>query len=156
MTADEAYRDILFHGPDLRGIVEIEGCGDLGIAATVSAAPAPSSWVVNPFRGRWLTDPLALDCAFQLMILWSVERAGAGSLPTYVGRYRQFRQSFPAEGVRVVARVTESGPHKARADVDFLDDRGRPVARIEDYECVIDASLKAAFRRNRAAQLESK
>jgi len=91
-----------------------------------------------------------------MMILWSVERAGAGSLPTFVGRYRQFRRSFPAGGVRVVARVTEAGPHKARADVDFLDDRGQPVARIEDYECVIDASLQSAFRRNRAARLESK
>ena len=151
ITASEIYRDVLFHGPDLQGIVAVEGCGDAGIAATVSAAPSPSEWVVNPLRNQWLTDPLALDCAFQMMILWSVERTGSGSLPTFVGRYRQFRRAFPAEGVRVVARVTEAGPHKARADVDFLDDRGQPVARIEDYECVIDASLKAAFRRNRAA-----
>ncbi len=156
MTAREIYRDVLFHGPDLQGIVAVEGCGDGGIAATVSAAPSPSEWVVNPLRNQWLTDPLALDCAFQMMILWSVERTGSGSLPTFIGRYRQFRRAFPAEGVRVVARITEASPHKARADVDFLDDRGQPVARIEDYECVIDASLKAAFRRNRAARLESK
>jgi hypothetical protein len=77
-------------------------------------------------------------------------------LPTFIGRYRQFRRGFPAEGVRVVARITEASAHKARADVDFLDERGEPVARIEDYECVIDASLKAAFRRNRTAQVESK
>ena len=152
----EIYRDVLFHGPDLQGIVAVEGCGMLGIAATVSAAPAPSTWVDRPLRNQWLTDPLALDCAFQMMILWSVERTGSGSLPTFVGRYRQFRRAFPAEGVRVVARVTEAGSHRARADVDFLDDRGEPVARIEDYECVIDASLKAAFRRNLAAQVESK
>ena len=156
MTSGEVYRDVLFHGPDLQGIVAVEGCGDQGIAATVSAAPAPSEWVVNPLRSQWLTDPLALDCAFQMMILWSFEQTGSGSLPTFVGSYRQFRRAFPAEGVRVVARVTESGPHKARADVDFLDSRGQPVARIEDYECVIDASLKAAFRRNRAAKIESK
>ena len=156
MTRREIYRDVLFHGPDLQGIAAVEGCSDLGIAATVSAAPAPSEWVVNPLRNQWLTDPLALDCAFQMMILWSVERTGSGSLPTFVGRYRQFRRAFPAGGVRVVARVTEAGPYKARADVDFLDESGLPVARIEDYECVIDASLKAAFRRNRAAQVESK
>ncbi len=152
----EIYGDLLFHGPDLHGIVAVEGCGDAGIAATVSAAPAPSEWVVNPLRNQWLTDPLALDCAFQMMILWSIERTGSGSLPTYIGRYRQFRRAFPAEGVRVVARIIESSAHKARADVDFLDDRGDPVARIEDYECVIDASLKAAFRRNRAGRVESK
>ena len=155
-TRREIYRDVLFHGPDLQGIVAVEGCGEAGIVANVSAAPAPSSWVENPLRNQWLTDPLALDCAFQMMILWSVERTGSGSLPTFIGRYRQFRRAFPAEGVRVVARITEAGPHKARADVDFLDDQGEPVARIEDYECVIDASLKAAFRRNRAAQVESK
>ena len=156
MTRREIYRDVLFHGPDLQGIVAVEGCGDLGIAATVSAAPAPSDWVVNPLRNQWVTDPLALDCAFQMMILWSIEQTGSGSLPTFVGRYRQFRRAFPADGVRVVARITEAGSHRARADVDFLDDRGQPVARIEDYECVIDASLKAAFRRDRAAQVESK
>jgi NAD(P)-dependent dehydrogenase (short-subunit alcohol dehydrogenase family) len=152
----EIYRDILFHGPDLHGIAAVDGCGDAGIAATVSAAPAPSDWVVSPFRSQWLTDPLAIDCAFQMMILWSVERTGSGSLPTFIGRYRQFRRAFPAEGVRVVARVTEASSHKARADVDFVDERGDLVARIDDYECVIDASLKAAFRRNRAAQVESK
>ncbi|WP_435007870.1 SDR family NAD(P)-dependent oxidoreductase [Tundrisphaera lichenicola] len=154
-TRREIYRDILFHGPGLQGIVAVEGCGDLGIAATVEAAPAPSDWVDRPLRQQWLTDPLALDCAFQMMILWSVERTGDGSLPTFVGRYRQFRKSFPGGGVRVVARITEASPHKARADVDFLDEQGEAVARIEDYECVIDASLKSAFRRNRA-QVESK
>jgi acyl transferase domain-containing protein/NAD(P)-dependent dehydrogenase (short-subunit alcohol dehydrogenase family)/acyl carrier protein len=152
----EIYRDLLFHGPDLQGIIDLEGSGDAGIIASVSAAPAPSEWVVNPLRNQWLTDPLALDCAFQMMILWSIERTGSGSLPTFIGRYRQFRRAFPSDGVRVVARVTEASAHKARADIDFLDDRGETVARIEDYECVIDASLKAAFRRNRAAQVESK
>jgi NAD(P)-dependent dehydrogenase (short-subunit alcohol dehydrogenase family)/acyl carrier protein len=155
-TSLEIYRDVLFHGPDLQGIVAVDGCGDAGIAATVQGAPAPSTWVDRPLRQQWLTDPLALDCAFQMMILWSVERAGAGSLPTFVGRYRQFRRAFPSGGVRVVARVTEASPHKARADVDFLDEAGALVARIEDYECVIDASLQSAFRRNRAAQVESK
>ena len=155
-TRREIYRDVLFHGPDLQGIVAVEGCGDAGIVATVATAPPPSTWLDRPLRQSWVTDPLALDCAFQMMILWCVERAGSGSLPTFVGSYRQFRRAFPAGNVRVVARVTESGPHRARADVDFLDDRGEPIARIEDYECVIDASLKSAFRRNRAAQVESK
>ena len=154
-TSLEIYRDLLFHGPDLQGIVAVEGCGDPGIAATVSAAPAPSTWVDRPLRHQWLTDPLALDCAFQMMILWSVERAGAGSLPTFVGSYRQFRRAFPAGGVRVVARVTEEGAHQARADVDFLDEAGELVARIEDYECVIDASLQSAFRRSQTNGPES-
>ncbi len=127
-------------------------------AATAGSSPrwrpprAPRTWLARPLRQQWLTDPLAIDSAFQLMIVWSVDRLGAGSLPTFVGRYRQFRRSFPKGGVRVEIRVTESSPHKARADVDFLDAAGVLVARISNYECVIDASLQSAFRRNGQAR----
>ena len=142
------YRDVLFHGPALHGIQQVDGCGDAGIIAEVAAAPAPSSWIAKPLRNQWLTDPLALDSAFQLMIVWSVDRLGAGSLPTFLGRYRQFRRAFPKDGARVEIQVIEFSPHKARATVDFRDAAGVLVARIDNYECVIDASLQSAFRRN--------
>ena len=32
-----------------------------------------------------------------MMILWSFERFGAGSLPCFAGRYRQFQEAFPRE-----------------------------------------------------------
>ena len=142
------YRDVLFHGPALHGIQGVDGCGDAGISAEVAAAPAPSAWIAKPLRNQWLTDPLALDSAFQLMIVWSVDRLGAGSLPTFIGQYRQFRRAFPKDGTRVEIQVIESSPHKARASVDFRDAAGVLVARIDNYECVIDASLQSAFRRN--------
>ena len=44
--------------------------------------------------------------------------------------------------------------HRAVADIEFLDAEGDPVARIESYECVIDASLNQAFRRNRLTHRE--
>ena len=124
----------------------------VGKSVAVKAAPAPNQWLTRPLRQQWLADPLAIDSAFQLMIVWSVERLGAGSLPTFVGRYRQFARRFPREGTRVAIRVLESSPRRARADVDFLGPDGLPVARIEGYECVIDASLQSAFRRNGVGQ----
>jgi len=45
--------------------------------------------------------------------------------------------------------VNRPSPHRAMADIDFLDADGEPVARIEGYECVIDGLLAPAFRRNR-------
>ena len=39
--------------------------------------------------------------------------------------------------------------HRALANIEFLDADGGLVARIDDYECVIDASLGQAFRHNR-------
>ncbi len=148
----EIYAEVLFHGPALRGIARVEDCSDRRVSAEVASAPPPGEWLARPLRGDWLADPLVLDASFQAMIVWSVERHGAGSLPCHIGRYRQFRRSFPREGVRVVARVTKDGPSMALADIDFLDADGRTVARIEGYECVIDSSLNAAFRRNRTAR----
>lgn len=156
LSPREVYRDVLFHGPALQCIRAIEGCGENGIVARVSSAPAPSTWIDKPLRQSWLTDPLVIDGAFQLLILWSVERFGAGSLPTIIGRYRQFERSFPTDGVRIVARVTESGAHRAVADIEFLNTTtGALIARIDDYQCVIDQSLNQAFRRNRTAQFDA-
>jgi hypothetical protein len=152
---DELYERILFHGPALQAIERVDGCDDRGIAGFVSTAPEPSSWLARPLRRQWLTDPLAIDAAFQLMILWCRERAGAPSLPTAVGSYRQFRRRFPDDGVRVVAAIRKSTDLKTVADLDFLDARGDLVARIESYECAVNASLEQAFRRNRLGPREA-
>jgi hypothetical protein len=143
-------RERLFHGPDLHGIEQVDGCSAKGIAATVKGAPAPAKWIKRPLRSAWLTDPLIVDSAFQMMILWSFERFDAGSLPCFAGRYRQFQEAFPREGVQIVIRVTSENAHGASADMEFLDRHtGKLVARLEGYECVIDPSLKKAFQRNK-------
>jgi acyl transferase domain-containing protein len=148
LSVSEAYERLLFHGPELQGLQRIDGCGDAGIAGFASASPPPAAWFKNPLRQAWLSDPLAIDCAFQAMIVWTCEQLGAGSLPTAIGVYRQFRREFPASGVRIIARVTQSNASRAVADIEFLDAEGACIALIEDYECVVDASLNQAFRRN--------
>ncbi|MGE0920098.1 SDR family NAD(P)-dependent oxidoreductase [Trichlorobacter lovleyi] len=147
---DQPY---LFHGPDLHGIEQVIGCSDKGIAALVKAAPQPGNWIKQPLRSNWLTDPLVVDSAFQMMILWSFEQFGAGSLPSFAGRYRQFHETFPRDGAQVVIRVTSQQSHSAVADVEFLERaNGKLIARLEGYECVIDASLQQAFQRNQLPQ----
>ena len=147
--SDEIYRDLLFHGPALQGIQKVEGLSADAIIARIGPTAPPPRWIVEPLRSAWLADPLALDVAFQLMIVWSQEIHGAASLPSFAGRYRQFRNSFPADGVSVVIKIRENGNRLARADIEFLDGEGGLVARLEDYECVLDTSLSEAFTRNR-------
>jgi NAD(P)-dependent dehydrogenase (short-subunit alcohol dehydrogenase family)/acyl carrier protein len=146
-TPEEIYQDLLFHGPDLHGIEQIEGCGERGIIARVRSAPPPVEWIHYPLRQRWLADPLALDCSFQMMVVWSRELHDAPSLPCHVARYRQYQRSFPSVGVRVVVRVTRDSDLHALADIDYLDEGGQLVARLEGYECVIDPALRRAFAR---------
>jgi NAD(P)-dependent dehydrogenase (short-subunit alcohol dehydrogenase family) len=148
-TVQAAYEQVLFHGPALRGITRVDGCSEQGIAAVVAAAPVPSEWLKQPLRGSWLADPLALDAAFQMMILWSQEVHGAPSLPCGAGQYRQYVRAFPREGTKIVARITRAVGQRISADLWFLDGRGAVVARMSDYECVIDPALAASFRRNR-------
>jgi hypothetical protein len=151
-SLEEIYRELLFHGPDLQGIEHVEGCSPEGVAGTVRSAPAPSTWIGQPLRGAWLADPLVLDSSFQLMVLWSFARHEAVSLPCFAGRYRQFRRSFPPGGIRVICRVTKESGRTARAVIDYLDRAGGLIAHLEDYECVIDAPLNEAFRRNQLVQ----
>ncbi|HZW33668.1 MAG TPA: SDR family NAD(P)-dependent oxidoreductase, partial [Isosphaeraceae bacterium] len=148
LRREEIYSDVLFHGPALQGIEQVEGCGPRAIVGQVATAPPPPAWVERPLRGRWLTDPLAIDCAFQLMVLWSREQLGASSLPTAVGRYRQFRPGFGDGSVRVLAEIRQTTGAKAVADIEVLDNHGELIARLDSYECVIDSSLTQAFRRN--------
>jgi hypothetical protein len=148
---EEAYSAFLFHGEDLHAIEAVEGLAEDGIVGRVRKAPLPSAWYEKPLRGQWLADPLVLDGAFQLVILWGFAQHGAGSLPVHVGRYRQFCRSFPT-AVRVQANVTSDTGTLVRAAIEFRDHTGALLARIDDYECVIDASLNEAFRRNRIAR----
>lgn len=149
---DEIYRYFLFHGPDLHAVERIDGVGEAAVVGTAYPAPTPAEWMSAPPRGQWLTDPLVIDAAFQMMILWSFAQHGAGNLPSFAGRYRQFRRAFPAGPCKVVARVTRDNGTYARADIDILDAAdGSLVARFQDFECVIDPALNQSFRRNQLA-----
>jgi hypothetical protein len=151
LRMDPYAQGVLFHGPDLRAIRAIESCGEEGVVVRAATAPAPSEWMKLPLRGSWLADPMALDAAFQAMIVWSFARRGVGSLPTGFARYRQYRRRWPSGELRVVALLRSAGRHEAVADVEFLEitaQGDRPLARMEGYACVLDASLAEAFRQN--------
>jgi hypothetical protein len=152
MTPDEVYREgLLFHGPAFRCIQRIDGCGAAGIVGVVRAAPPATEWMRQPLRQHWLTDPLVIDGSFQLAILWTHEQRGAGSLPCRVTRYRQYRRSFPTTSVRIVLTIDRASDLHALAQIDLVDLDGQLIARIEGYECVIDANLTHAFQRNQLA-----
>jgi acyl transferase domain-containing protein/NADP-dependent 3-hydroxy acid dehydrogenase YdfG len=148
-SPDEVYDYFLFHGPMLRALQRVDGMGDDGAVAFANTAPPPLAWMNAPLRGAWLSDPLALDAAFQLLSVWSYQKHRAASLPCFAGKYRQFRRVFPSDGVLITVRITRDNGTTARAAVEFIDADGRVVARLDDAEHVIDLSLNEAFRRGR-------
>jgi acyl transferase domain-containing protein/NAD(P)-dependent dehydrogenase (short-subunit alcohol dehydrogenase family) len=145
-SVEEVYDKILFHGSALRGIKEITDCSSWGIIAKISSAPAPEVWVKEPLRSTWLSDPLALDCAFQLATLWCYEETGSVSLPSYCRHYRQYWSTFPTDGVTAVLQVTNLTDHKMTGDFTLIDVENRVVAELKGYEAIMDASLYKAFK----------
>ncbi|PID56092.1 hypothetical protein CSB45_12710 [candidate division KSB3 bacterium] len=145
----EIYQTYLFHGPAFHGIQHVEGCSAQGIAASVKSAPGPWEWQAEPFRNHWLTEPLMMDSAFQLLILWSFEHRQAGSLPAFVGRYRQFMPQFPKDGGHIVAHIIQNEKKRALSNIEFRDSDGALIACIENYECTIDPSLNQTFQLKR-------
>jgi hypothetical protein len=131
----------------LRGIEQIVGCGRGGIVVAAQSAPLPAMWLDQPLRGQWLTDPLILDCAFQAMSIWCYAERGAVSLPSALGSFRQYRR-FTKGPITITCRVAPAHGQIVAAEIEFANPDGL-IARIEQFECVLDLSLNQAFRRNR-------
>lgn len=149
------YGKLLFHGPSWHGIEDVEGFEPLegahpGLVCRLRTSPPPSAWFTQPHRSRWILDPLAIDCAFQMMILFSQAQMGMPCLPALVKSHRQFRV-FPAEGCRAVLRIQRCSQGLVRGDIDFLTLQGLLISRMEGVESIGDPALAQAFQRNQLA-----
>ncbi len=144
-SVEDIYETILFHGRELHGIREIMNCSPKGMVAKVAAAPPPEKWMKEPLRTRWISDPLVMDSAFQMAIVWCFEQKGKVSLPSYMASYRQYVQKFPDDGVTAVLEIREAGTRKIKGDFLFMDGNDNVVAAIKGYEAVMDDSLFDKF-----------
>lgn len=145
-SVQSAYEENLFHGPHLHGIREIRGLSSRGIVGRLVSAGTPRDWMAEPLRGSWIADPLILDSAFQMAILWCCEELGAPSLPAFVRSLRLYRASMPRDGVTCILQVRDTTRSKLTADIAFVDAAGAMVAEISGYECTVDPLLWDAFR----------
>ena len=136
----------LFHQTPLQALQSVSHCDETGIAAYSRAAVPVEQWLRTPVRSTWISDPMALDAAFQLMILWCEQFQQAPSLPAAIGRYHQFCRQFPAE-IQIVARITAVRAQRVCADIEFIDPSQQSLlARLYGYECICEPSLTEAFQ----------
>jgi hypothetical protein len=147
-SMEDIYSRILFHGKDLHGIKQIIRLNKSGMTCLVSTAPVPGQWMTEPLRSRWIADPLVLDSAFQMAIVWCYDQMGWVCLPSYAASYRQYRERFPSEGVSAVLEIKKTSAHKITGDFTFLDAQKVVIARIEGYEAVMDDGLIKAFQKS--------
>ncbi|MBC2744487.1 MAG: polyketide synthase dehydratase domain-containing protein [Desulfosarcina sp.] len=153
---DAIYSEILFHGDHLRAIKTIDEYSDHGMTARLTSAPKPEAWMQDPIQGRWMADPMVLDGAFQMAIVWCFEQTGKVCLPSYTRAYRQYRSAFPASGVTAIMSVTANTHRKMVADFTFLDEDRQVVATLNGYEATVDESLIHAFKNSGLQSVISK
>ena len=144
-SVKEIYDRVLFHGHDLRGIREIIGISEEGISARLISAPPPVKWMEEPLRSRWIADPLILDSAFQMAIIWCHSQLGQLSLPSFATSYRQYCSRFPADGALAVFEVQSCNERKLSGDFTFLDKHKNVLARLSGYEAIMSPGLAKAF-----------
>jgi acyl transferase domain-containing protein/NAD(P)H-dependent flavin oxidoreductase YrpB (nitropropane dioxygenase family)/NAD(P)-dependent dehydrogenase (short-subunit alcohol dehydrogenase family) len=135
------YRERLFHGPLFHCLAEIAGIDETAMTATVTTS-RPAECLAIPRAERWLIDPVALDAAPQMALLWAREIRGMSALPSRFRALRRFRAVEPGE--RLVCHLAidpGAGEHAVGADVFFMDASGRLVLAIEGLESTCSTAL---------------
>ena len=93
---------LLFHGPLFQGIARSTGMDERGAAAR-AARRRRRSLLSGADGLRWLLDPVLLDCALQMQVLWARLQWDVTLLPAEIGGY-----------VRLGGRARrEAGPPRA-------------------------------------------
>ncbi|QEC48328.1 SDR family NAD(P)-dependent oxidoreductase [Baekduia soli] len=84
MTVAEAYDELLFHGPAFRRITAITGMDDRGSSALLTPS-TPAECVEDAAGGDWLLDPILLDAALQVQVIWARLYWDVTLLPAQIG-----------------------------------------------------------------------
>ena len=132
MAVEDAYRDLLFHGPLFQGIVEVAGMDGRGAGARLRASQ-PGRCVAGSDGRPWLIDPVMLDSALQMQVLWARLQWNVTLLPAEIGEYVLLAPVGEGETVRHELRIRpESKPPLCHADHWFFGSDGRPLALLRD------------------------
>jgi hypothetical protein len=137
---EEVYRQWLFHGPLMAGIAEIKGIGANGITGDLIPS-SPEQCLVGAPQGPWIIDPIVMDSALQLIIVWSRMHWDMTPLPSRFQTYRRFG-SLSGRKINCQVRIRpDSAGHIIHCHWAFFGDDGQLLGLMEDAEGVCSKAL---------------
>ncbi len=148
LTVADAYRDLLFHGPLFQGVEAIDGIGPQGTIARLRAsAPTDCLAGVDP-DARWILDPVLIDCALQMQVLWARVQWDITPLPASLVVLRRHAPApAPGEPVRHELRLhPTSRPPMCTADHHLYAADGTLIATLTGMLGVGSRSLNRLAR----------
>ncbi len=132
MALADFYDGYTFHGPRLRGIVEIEQVTPGGIVGWVKTS-RPADWIREPHRTAWAVDPLALDGAFQLAAYWAWTQLQRAGFPVGIQEYVQ-PGPLPQGPLRATLTLEQSAGEAVSGSIVLEGRDGRVVAVARGVE----------------------
>jgi phosphopantetheinyl transferase/acyl carrier protein len=130
-TQAELYSGYMFHGPSLQGVSAMGLCGEDGSVATLQTPPL-QGLLQSVAEPEFLTDPVMLDAAGQVIAYWLGERLTHAfhifpfkleALELYGGSAKAGQQT------ECRARISLVGDSQLRSDIDLVRE-GRTIARM--------------------------
>jgi len=140
IALEEAYASWLFHGPLFAGIRRVDAVGDNGIHALLRPSKAAECFAGGA-PGSWLVDPVLVDSALQMVILWARTYRDVTPLPAGVSCYHRFGPP-PAKDVWCEVAVRNDAGHPAiYADMMFYDESGVLFGWLENMQGTCSKAL---------------
>jgi acyl transferase domain-containing protein/NAD(P)H-dependent flavin oxidoreductase YrpB (nitropropane dioxygenase family)/NADP-dependent 3-hydroxy acid dehydrogenase YdfG len=132
MTVEAAYRDLLFHGPTFQGISAVVGMDERGSTAMLRGS-TPEACVAGVAGATWLLDPVLIDSALQVQVVWARLHWDVTLLPAEIACYARYGEPRPGEHVRHELRIRpEASKPMCHADHWFFGADGRLLATLGD------------------------
>jgi len=140
MSVENAYERWLFHGPVFQTIEEIQGVTENVIVGVLKPS-SPQSCLARARSGKWLVDPVIVDGAFQLTLLFARLQTDMTPLPARFGILRLYSE-LTGSNVRCVirARFSAGGQH-LETHTTFLSPSGEVIGVLEDAEFTSSPTL---------------
>lgn len=121
----DLYADFMFHGPSLQAVESMDEWGEDGSSAVIRAMPMEG--LFSDPEVEFLSDPVALDAAGQVIAYWTSDHLESGFhiFPFRLEKLELFSpcMEYP-EKVRCRARIELVGPDQVRSDIDLIDGSG--------------------------------
>jgi acyl transferase domain-containing protein len=135
-TPERLYAEGMFHGPSLRAVRSIDETGSNGNSATLEVLPR-NTLVKNQPEPGFLTDPVILDAAGQVVAFWTQEclQKAGDIFPYRLGALHCYGPlRAPGTRLRCDVTATHVGDKDLRSDIEIRDAQGLVVYRLESWE----------------------
>jgi phosphopantetheinyl transferase len=132
----QLYTEAMFHGPSWQGVSSVDRWGENGSVATLAVLPA-EGFFSSRKQDAFLTDPIVLDAAGQVVAFWTMEHLERGFMvfPYELKALHIYRKRLPVhQKVTCEAQINLTGPQLVSSNIDLLDENGELWMRLEEWK----------------------